>query len=73
MEQEGVGQEKPCWVILSPLEHFISGHDTPAEAEAEACRLNQAARAQGRPPHYLATARRQSEGRGWEGGEEDCP
>jgi hypothetical protein len=59
MEPEAIGQEKPFWVILSPLEHFISGHDTAAEAEAEASRLNQQARVQGRPPHYLATPRRQ--------------
>jgi len=61
MEQEATGQEKPFWVILSPLEHFISGHDAEAEAEAEATRLNQEARAQGRPPHYLATPRRRLE------------
>jgi hypothetical protein len=38
------GQDKPFWVILSPLEHFLSGHATFAEAEAEARRLNQRAR-----------------------------
>ena len=58
MEQEPRGHEKAFWVILSPLEHFISGHDTLGEAQAEAQRLNQQARAQGRPPHYLATPRR---------------
>ncbi len=46
------GQEKPFWVILEPLEHFISGHDTLAVAEAEAQRLNAQAQQQGRPPHY---------------------
>jgi hypothetical protein len=61
MDQDAAGQEKPFWVILSPLEHFISGHDTAAAAEAEAKRLNQEARAQGRPPHYLATPRRRME------------
>jgi hypothetical protein len=44
--------DRPFWVILSLLEHFISGHDTLAEAEAEARRLNQHARAHGRLPHY---------------------
>jgi len=60
MEQEPLGYEKAFWVILSPLEHFISGHDTLEDAQAEARRLNQQARAHGRPPHYLATPRRQS-------------
>jgi hypothetical protein len=59
-EQEQSGQDKPFWVILNSLEHFMSGHVTLAEAEAEARRLNQEARAQGRPPHYVATPRRQS-------------
>jgi hypothetical protein len=59
MDETIRGQEKPFWVILSPLEHFVSGHDSRAEAEAEAKRLNQEARSQGRPPHYLATTRRQ--------------
>jgi len=58
MEPTAAGAEKPFWVILSPLEHFISGHDTAAAAEAEAKRLNEEARAQGRPPHYIATPRR---------------
>jgi hypothetical protein len=58
MKQTAAGSEKPFWVILSPLEHFISGHDTAAAAEAEAKRLNEEARAQGRPPHYIATPRR---------------
>jgi hypothetical protein len=57
--REQSGQDKPYWVILSSLEHFMSGHDTMAEAEAEAERLNQQARAQGRSPHYVATMRRQ--------------
>ena len=48
----GRGEEKPFWVILEPLEHFISEHDTLAEAEAEAQRLNEHAQRQGRPPHY---------------------
>jgi hypothetical protein len=50
MEQEPLGHEKAFWVILSPLEHFISGHDTLEDAQAEARRLNQQARAHGRPP-----------------------
>jgi hypothetical protein len=61
MEQEAAGQEKPFWVILSLLEHFISGYDTEAEAEAEAKRLNQEARVHGRLPRYLATPRRRME------------
>jgi hypothetical protein len=61
VEQDVTGQEQPFWVILSPLEHFISGHDTLADAEAEASRLNQEARARGRLPHYLATPRRRRE------------
>ncbi len=48
----GEGEEKPFWVILESLEHFISGHDTLAEAEAEAQRLNAQAQRQGRLPHY---------------------
>ena len=59
-EHEQSGQEKPFWVILSSLEHFMSGHDTLAEAEAAAQRRNHEARAQGRPPHYVATPRRQT-------------
>jgi hypothetical protein len=61
MEHEQTEQERPFWVILSPLEHFISGHDTLAEAEAEARRRNHEARTLGRPPHYVATPRRQPE------------
>jgi len=56
--EQGTGTDKPFWVILSPLEHFISGHDTREEAETEAQRLNQKARVHGRPPHYVATPRR---------------
>ncbi len=44
--------ERPFWVILEPLEHFLSGHETLAEAEAEAQRLNEQAHRQGRTPHY---------------------
>jgi hypothetical protein len=58
--REQSGQEKSFWVILSSLEHFMSGYDTLGEAEAEAMRRNQEARAQGRPPHYVATPRRQT-------------
>lgn len=29
MEQAATGQEKPFWVILSPLEHFSSVGMTP--------------------------------------------
>ncbi len=61
MGEEIVGEEKPFWVILSPLEHFISGHDSLAEAEAEAQRLNDQARWQGRPPHYSTKLRPQRE------------
>jgi hypothetical protein len=57
--EEVPSQDKPYWVILSSLEHFMSGHDTLEEAEAEAGRLNAQARAQGRLPHYVATPRRQ--------------
>jgi hypothetical protein len=55
MEQAAAGQEKPFWVILRPLEHFISGHDTQAEAQAEARRLNQEAR---RDARYTISPRR---------------
>jgi hypothetical protein len=61
MEQTGADEEKPFWVILDPLEHFLSGHDTLAEAEAEAHRLNASARRQGRPPHYTVKPRPQLE------------
>jgi hypothetical protein len=61
MDQEPSGQEKPFWVILSSLEHFISGHDTLAEAEAEAQRRNHEAHAQGRLPHYVATLQRRQQ------------
>jgi hypothetical protein len=54
-------------VILCSLEHFISGHDSLAESEAEATRLNQEARAHGRPPYYLATPRRRMEDLGRQG------
>jgi hypothetical protein len=60
MGQGGAGPEKPLWVILSPLEHFLSGHATRAEAEAQ--RLTHEARTLGRPPHYAATPRRQIDG-----------
>jgi hypothetical protein len=53
----GAGQNKPFWVILAPLEHFVSGHATMTEAEAEAQRLNAQARLQGRPPHYGTKSR----------------
>jgi hypothetical protein len=61
MEQMEAGAEHPFWVILDPLEHFISGHATLAEAEAEARRLNQWAQAQGRSPHYTTKLRPQIE------------
>jgi hypothetical protein len=61
MEERVLGEEKPFWVILSPLEHFISGHDSLAEAEAEAQRLNDHARRQARPPHYTTKPRPQTE------------
>ena len=57
----GGGEEKPFWVILEPLEHFMSGHDTLAEAEAEAQRLNEHAQRKGRPPHYGTKPRPWSE------------
>jgi hypothetical protein len=61
MEEQIVGEEKPFWVILSPLEHFMSGHDSLAEAEAEAQRLNDQARLERRPPHYATKLRPQRE------------
>ena len=60
-EPEGAGAEQPFWVILDPLEHFLRGHATLAEAEAEARRLNQGAQAQGRLPHYTVKPRPQLE------------
>lgn len=55
------GAEKPFWVILSSLEHFISGHDSLAEAESEAQRLNHHAQLQGCLPHYTTKPRLQRE------------
>jgi hypothetical protein len=60
-EPIGANAEKTFWVILEPLEHFLSGHDTLAEAEAEAQRLNEHARSQGRAPHYAVKLRPQNE------------
>ena len=48
----GTGQDKPFWVILEPLGHFVSGHDTLTETEAQAQHLDAQARLQGRPPRY---------------------
>jgi len=62
LASSSAGQEKPFWVILEPLEHFISGHDTLAEAEGEAQRLNAQAQQQGRPPHYGTKPRPHGEG-----------
>lgn len=60
MENEQTqGTDKPFWVIFSPLTHFISGHDTLAEAEAAARHLNQHASEQGRLPHYTTKPRPQ--------------
>lgn len=47
MEERVAGAEKPIWIILSALEHFIRGHDSLAEAESEAQRLNHHAWLQG--------------------------
>jgi len=58
------GVDKPFWVSLSPLEHFVSGHDTLPEAEAEARWLNHRVQEEGCPPHHVATPRRQVEARG---------
>lgn len=58
MESEVTGQEKPFWVIVSSLEHFLSGHNTEAEAQAEAERLTRQARAQGRATSYVVIPRR---------------
>lgn len=61
MEERVAEAEKPFWVILSSLEHFMSGHESLAEAESEAQRLNHHARLQGRLPHYTTKPRPQPE------------
>ncbi len=61
-EVRSANTERPFWVILEPLEHFLSGHDTLEEAEAEAQRLNAQALRQGRAPHYGTKPRPQSDG-----------
>ncbi len=62
LASSSAGQEKPFWVILEPLEHFLSGYDTVAEAEAEAQRLNAQALQHNRPPHYGIKPRPRDEG-----------
>jgi hypothetical protein len=56
-----LGEEQPFWVVLSPLEHFVSGHATQEEAEAAAQLLNEQAVAQGRAPRYTTKPRPQGE------------
>ena len=53
------GTDSPFWVILSPLGHFISSHDTLVEAEAAARHLNQHAGEPGRLQHYTTKPRPQ--------------
>ncbi len=58
MAEEATGQAKPFWVIVSSLEHFLSGHDTEAAAQGEVERLTHQARAQGRTTSYVVIPRR---------------
>jgi hypothetical protein len=51
-------QAKPYWVVLRFGHLFVAGHETHAEAEAHAARLNQQIPAPpGHPPHYLVIPR----------------
>lgn len=50
-------KEKPFWVIHVSPDHFISGHDTPQEAEQAAAQQREKARISGKAPDFTTIPR----------------